>query len=50
MGAVIGWFATIIAVLGLVMALHHLGVDIASAIGGVARNVEGFLNTPVVNL
>jgi hypothetical protein len=48
MGAFVAWFVTIFAVLGLFVALHHLGVDVAATVIGVAHGVEGFLNTPLV--
>jgi len=50
MGAITGWFVTIVAVLGLFVALHHLGVDVAATVVGVAHGVEGFLNTPLVSV
>ncbi|HTT73823.1 MAG TPA: hypothetical protein VMG99_06735 [Thermoplasmata archaeon] len=50
MGAVFGWFATLVAMLGMVVALHHLGVAVAGDLVGAARSVEQFLNTPIVSL
>jgi hypothetical protein len=48
MGAFIAWSASILAVLGLAISLHHLGVDVATSIVTTAHSVEHFLNTPLV--
>ncbi len=47
MGVVAAWFVTIVAVLGLFMALYHMGVDVAANATGVVHSVENFLNTPL---
>ncbi len=47
MSAVKSWFVTVILVLGLVLALHHLGVNVTGAIGSVVRNAEQVLGRPV---
>ncbi len=48
MSAAMGWFATVVAVLGLVVALHHLGVDVSSNVGAVVRDAELFLGQPLL--
>ena len=48
MGAFIAWSVSILAVLGLAVSLHHLGVDVAGSIVGTAHAVEHFLNTPLL--
>ncbi len=47
MTAMKSWFLTVIGVLGLVLVLHHLGVDVTSAIGGAVRSAEQILGRPL---
>jgi len=39
----------VLAVLGLVLALNHLGVDVMSAIGSVMHSAEHFLGQPLIS-
>ncbi|HTT16463.1 MAG TPA: hypothetical protein VMH49_03785 [Thermoplasmata archaeon] len=48
MSAATGWFVTVVAVLGLVLALHHLGVDISAGVGAAVRDAELFLGQPLL--
>jgi hypothetical protein len=50
MTAMMGWFLTVLGVLGLVIVLHHLGVDMTAAIGSVLHGAEHFLGRPLVAL
>ncbi len=50
MSATSGWLATVLAVLGLVLALHHLGVDVTATLGTALRNTEHFLGRPLLSL
>jgi hypothetical protein len=48
MSAAMSWFATVVAVLGLVLALHHLGVDLSGNVGAVLHDAELFLGQPLL--
>jgi hypothetical protein len=48
MAAMRSWFLTVVAVLGLVLVLHHLGVDVTGAIGSTVRSAEQILGRPLV--
>ncbi len=48
MTAVMSWFISVMAVLGLVLALNHLGVDVMSAIGSFLHGTEQFLGRPLL--
>jgi hypothetical protein len=48
MTAMKSWFLTVVAVLGLVLVLHHLGVDVTGAIGSTVRSAEQILGRPLV--
>jgi hypothetical protein len=50
MSAATSWFVSVVAVLGLVLAMHHLGVDISSTLGSALRGTEHFLNQPLLVL
>ena len=43
-----GWCVTVGAVLGLVLALHHLGVDVSANVGAVLRDAEYLLGQPLL--
>ena len=47
MAAVTSWLLTIGAMLGLVLALHHLGVDVIPALAVVLHGAEHFLGQPL---
>ncbi len=47
MSAATGWFASIVAVLGLVLALHQLGIDITADLGSVLHGAEHLLGQPL---
>jgi hypothetical protein len=42
------WFFSVIAILGLVLALNHLGVDVTAAIGAALHSTEHFLSQPLL--
>jgi hypothetical protein len=48
MSVVRAWGYAILGILGLVLALHQLGVDVAGAMSAVVQGVEQFLNRPLV--
>jgi hypothetical protein len=48
MSAAMGWFVSVVAVLGLVLALHHLGVDVTSNVGAVVHDAELLLGQPLL--
>jgi hypothetical protein len=47
MSVAMSWFVSVMAVLGLVLAMHHLGVDLSSALGTALRGTEHFLSQPL---
>ena len=48
MTAASSWFVLVGAVLGLVLALHHLGVDVSAHVGAVLHDAELFLGQPLL--
>ena len=48
MRAMESWFVSVLMILGLVLALHHLGVDVTASVGSTLRNLEHFLNQPLL--
>jgi hypothetical protein len=50
MSAAMSWFVSVMAVLGLVLAMHHLGVDVTSALSSALHGTEHFLNQPIFSL
>ncbi len=42
------WFVLVIVLLGLVLALHHVGVDVTGSLGGALRSTEHVLGHPVL--
>jgi len=42
------WFVTVGAVLGLVLALHHLGLDVSTSVGAVLHDAELLLGQPLL--
>lgn len=49
MTAVSSWTLSVLGVLGLVLALHHLGVDVTADLGAVLRGTEHFLGQPLLS-
>ncbi|HTT35747.1 MAG TPA: hypothetical protein VMH78_07775 [Thermoplasmata archaeon] len=47
MGAIVAWFTGIVFVLSIVLALHHLGVDVPPAIASAIHGVEQILGRPL---
>jgi hypothetical protein len=47
MTAVTSWALSVLGVLGLVLALHHLGVDVTAALGSALRGTEHILGQPL---
>jgi hypothetical protein len=50
MTAMKSWFLTVIGVLGLVLVLHHLGVDVTGAIAGAMHGAEQILGRPLMTV
>ncbi|HTZ62310.1 MAG TPA: hypothetical protein VMC82_06715 [Thermoplasmata archaeon] len=48
MTAMMSWFLVVIGVMGLVLALHHLGVDVMATIGNLLHGTEHFLGRPLI--
>jgi len=49
MSAAMSWFVSVMAVLGLVLAMQHLGVDLSASVVSVLRGTEHFLNQPLLS-
>jgi hypothetical protein len=49
MTAVMSWFLSVLAVLGLVVALNHLGVDVMSSVGSVLHGTLHLLGEPLIS-
>ncbi len=41
------WFVSVLAVLGLVLALHQLGIDVTATLGSAIHNTEHVLGQPL---
>lgn len=50
MTAISSWALSVLGVLGLVLALHHLGVDVTADLGAILRGTEHFLGQPLFAL
>ncbi|MGD0250481.1 MAG: hypothetical protein ABSB97_06315 [Thermoplasmata archaeon] len=50
MSALMAWFVSVIALLGLVLALHHLGIDVTATLGSTLRSTEHWLGQPLLSL
>ena len=48
MSAASSWFVSVMAVHGLVLALHHLGMDVGAQVGTVLHDAELFLGQPLL--
>ena len=48
MTATMGWFVSVLMLLGLVIFLNHLGVDVPSMIGTFVHSTERLLDRPLV--
>ena len=48
MTAMMSWFLSVLALLGLVLALNHLGVDVMATVGSVLHSTMHFLGEPLV--
>jgi len=46
--AAMGWFVSVAAVLGLVLGLHHVGVNVTAHVGAVVHEVEALLGQPIL--
>jgi hypothetical protein len=42
------WFVSVMMLLGLVLTLHHLGLDVTTSIGAALRSTEHALNHPLL--
>ena len=47
MSAWTGWFVSLIGVLGLVLALNHLGVNVSATLIDTMRSTEHLLGQPL---
>lgn len=47
MGTAKSWAVSVLAVLGLVLALHHLGIDVSTNLGLVLHDAEHVLGQPL---
>ena len=47
MSAVMSWFVSVIAVLGLVIMLHHLGINLTADVGPTLRSTVHLLAQPL---
>lgn len=47
MTAMMSWFLTVLGVLGLVIVLHHLGVDLTTTIGSAVHGIDQWLTRPL---
>jgi len=45
---VTSWALSLLGVLGLVLALHHLGLDVTASLGSMLRGTEHFLAQPLL--
>jgi len=50
MTALTSWTLSVLGVLALVLALHHLGVDITADLGSLLRGTEQFLGQPLLSV
>lgn len=50
MTAIMSWFLSVMALLGLVLALHYLGVDLMSTVSSVLHSTAHLLGEPLVTL
>jgi hypothetical protein len=50
MGAATAWFVSVVAVLGLVLGLYHLGVNATGVLGTLLRSWVHLLGEPLVIL
>jgi hypothetical protein len=48
MDAMKSWFLSVMGVVGLVLALHHLGMDVSASLGSTLRSIEQFVNQPLL--
>ena len=48
MSAASAWFVSVVGLLGLVVALHQLGVNAAAALGTFLRGAEQLLGQPLL--
>jgi hypothetical protein len=50
MTVVTNWAIAILGILCLVLALHHLGLDVTASLGAALRGTEHFLAQPLAAL
>ncbi len=48
MRAMEGWTVSVLLILGLVIALHQLGVDVTANLASSLRSIEHLLNRPLI--
>ncbi len=48
MRAMEGWTVSVLMILGLVIALHQLGLDVTSSLGPALRSIAHLLNQPLL--
>lgn len=47
MGLILSWFTAIVLTVSVVVAVHHLGIDVGPMIGTTLHGVERFLGQPL---
>ncbi len=47
MSAWTSWIVSVVLILGLVLAVHHLGFDVSATLGSTLRSTEHFLGQPL---
>ncbi len=50
MATMTSWALVILGILGLVLFLHHLGVDVTASVGAMLRGTEHILAQPLFSL
>ncbi len=48
MSAASGWFVSVVALLGLVVALHQLGIDVSYALGVALNGIVHLMGKPLL--
>ncbi|MGI0131310.1 MAG: hypothetical protein ACREDE_06350 [Thermoplasmata archaeon] len=49
MTAMMSWFLSVLAVLGLVVTLNHLGVDLMATVGSILHGTIHLLGRPLIS-
>ncbi|HYA56890.1 MAG TPA: hypothetical protein VEH57_00250 [Thermoplasmata archaeon] len=49
MHAIRAWFVSVVALLALTLALHHLGVDLSAGVANFLHGTEHLLGRPLIS-